>query len=381
MKKNILKGSVMFGRRNTLTKVFLCLQLIMACVFIVTSVMFTQNNSYLEKRPWGYNNRETLFAYFPNQAAYEKLMALMSQDPDVLSISGSSHHLGKSNATTVLRFPNREYEVDQLSVDATYFKTMGLELKEGRDFKDHEGSDKQAVVINEVLAKNISQWKNPLGQLFRIDSIQYEVVGVLKDFHNYNFSKQVRPIIFRIAEKKDYHYLSIKVRSGSEIETYKTLQANWAGLFPEIPFEGGLQEDVWGFYYEEIAIYGLVWRVFAFIAVSLAILGLYGLIRYNVEVRTKEFSIRKVLGAGLKNIAASITNQYMILFVLALTIGAPLGYLFGNFLQCYYSGRNNDLRLIDHRFYADKKGSEGQSSEWIESGVGSNDRIKKSNRF
>jgi putative ABC transport system permease protein len=322
----ILKGSVKFGQKNPLTKFFLAFQLIMASVFITCSVMFTQNNSYLAKRPWGYNQAETLFANVPDRSAFEKLSALMAQERDVVSISGSTHHLGKSNATTVLHFPDRQYEVDQLAVDPNYFETMGLPLKDGRSFKDHDGSDRQAVVVNEVLVSNM-MWTDPLGQQFRIDSLQYEVVGVVKDFHNYSFAKQVRPVIFTVADKASYRYLSIKVKSGSELKTYKALQANWAKLFPEIPFEGGLQEDVWGPYYQQIEIYDLVWKVFAFLAVLLATLGLYGLIRLNVEGRTKEFSIRKVLGAGLKNIAASVTNQYVVLFAVAVLIGAPLGYV------------------------------------------------------
>lgn len=326
---NILKGSIKFGQRNPVTKIFLAVQLIMSCVFITCSVLFTLNNSYLAERPWGYNQAETLYASVPDQAAYEELHALMAQHPDVVSMSGSGNHIGKSHVTTVIHFPDREYEVDQLSVDATYFETMGVQLKTGRNFNDHEGSDRQSVVINELLAANMG-WQNPVSQQFRIDSVQFEVVGVVEDFHNYSFSTPVRPTIFRAADRKDYRYLSMRVTSGSEISTYKALQSNWARLFPEIPFAGGLQEDVWGFYYEEIGIYDLVWKVFAFIAVALATLGLYGLIRLNVEGRIKEFSIRKVLGAGLQNIAASITNQYMILFGVALAIGAPLGYFVGN---------------------------------------------------
>jgi ABC-type antimicrobial peptide transport system permease subunit len=110
------------------------------------------------------------------------------------------------------------------------------------------------------------------------------------------------------------------------MEVYKSLQAGWSELFPEIPFEGGLQEDVWGPYYEQIGIFKLVWRVFASLAVSLAMLGLYGLVRLNVEGRTKEFSIRKVLGASLQNIGSSVTNQYLILFLVALIVGAPAGH-------------------------------------------------------
>lgn len=327
---SILKGSVKFGQRNLLTKVFLCFQLIFACVFITMSVMFTQNTDYMSNRSWGYNPKDALYAKVPDQSSFEKLSAIIAQHPDVLSISGSAHHVGKSHKSTVLHFPDKKYEVDQLSVDPLYFETLGLQLKEGRTFHNAEGSDRQSVVINETLAENLGD--NPIGQVFKIDSIQYEVIGVLKEFHSYSFSQVVHPILFTVADKSDYRFLSMKARSGSEIEVYKALQDGWFSLFPEIPFDGGLQQDVWGFYYEEIAIYKLVWRVFAFMAISLATLGLYGLVRLNVEGRTKEFSIRKVLGAGLKNISANVINQYLILFTITLIIGAPLGYWLGTWL-------------------------------------------------
>jgi ABC-type antimicrobial peptide transport system permease subunit len=254
----------------------------------------------------------------------------MSQHPDVVSISGSAHHIGRSHKSTVLHFPGRNYEVDQLDVDAKYFETMGLRLKNGRWFNDYEGSDQNAVVINETFANTLGG--NPIGQVFQIDSTQYEVIGVLDEFHSYSFSQTVRPLIFKVADKSEYKFLALKARSGSELNVYRALQAGWSQLFPEIPFEGGLQQDVWGFYYQQIGIYKLVWRVFAFLAITLATLGLYGLVRLNVEGRTKEFSIRKVLGAGLKNISYSVVNQYTSLFIIALCIGAPLGFWLGRWL-------------------------------------------------
>ncbi len=175
------------------------------------------------------------------------------------------------------------------------------------------------------MAKNMG-WTQPVGHGFKIDSIQFEVIGVVKDFHSYSFTRPIRPTIFRVAEKDDYRYLSLRAREGSELETYKHLQASWAELFPETPFEGGYQEDVWGGYFEAIKIHSLVWRIISSIAITLAGLGLYGLITLNVTGRIKEFSIRKVLGAGAKNLAANISNQYLILFGIALVVGAPLSY-------------------------------------------------------
>jgi putative ABC transport system permease protein len=339
----ILKGTVKFGQRNPLTKVFLCLQLAFVCVLITMSVMFAQNTDYLAERSWGYDPLDALYTRVPDQASFEKLSAIMAANPDVVSIAGSAQHVGRTHKSTVLHFPDREYEVDQLSVDARYFETLGLQLKEGRAFNDFEGSDRQVVVINETLATVFGE--NPIGTTFRIDTIQYEVVGVLKEFHSYKFSQRIRPMVFTVADKADYRFLSLKARSGMEIEVYKDLQTGWSELFPEIPFEGGLQQDVWGFYYEEIWIYKIVWRVFAFLAVTLAVLGLYGLVRLNVEGRTKEFSIRKVLGAGVKNISASVVNQYLVLFVVALVIGAPLGQMAGTWLLDFSNSYHMPITL------------------------------------
>ncbi|HZY81701.1 MAG TPA: ABC transporter permease [Cyclobacteriaceae bacterium] len=327
----ILKGSMKFGTKNPMTKIFLGFQLALACVFISMGVMFTQNSNYLAKRPWGYDQAEAMYAVIPDEFAFEQFSVLMSGNPDVVAVSGSVNHIAKSHVSTVIHMPDRELEVDQLSVDPRYFETMGIQLKEGRLFNDHEGSDRQAVIVNETLVKNL-KWEQPLKQVFDIDSTQYEVVGVVKDFHNYNFSQVVRPLIFRVGNKKDFKYLTLKVREGAEIETYKDMQDKWAGLYPDIPFTGGFQEDAWGSYLEFLQVHGKVWRFMAGVAVILATLGLYGLMTLNIAGRVREFSIRKVLGAGLASMSGLITKQYIWLFGIALLVGAPVSYFLSNFV-------------------------------------------------
>lgn len=322
----IFRGSVQFGKKNPLTKLFLCIQLVLACVLITGAVMFTQNTAYQNTRSWGYDQREALYVSVPDGAAFEQLNAVMLQNPNVLAVSGSSHHLGREIASTIAHLPNRQYEIHQLSVAANYFMTMGLQLKAGRTFKDHHLSDRQAVVVNELLVKNMDL-KKPIGQLFEIDSIKYEVIGVVEDFHSNNFYYEVLPTVFTVADPRDYRYLSLRVRSGSEKETYSALQEQWARLFPELPFQGGHQEDVWDLFFEEVNTQETFMRTVALVAILLASLGLYGLVTLNVSGRVREFSIRKVLGAGLKNIAANITKQYVLLSTIAVIIGAPVSYV------------------------------------------------------
>jgi len=323
----IFKGGVKFGKKNALTKVFLGFQLVLACILITTAVMFTQNTEYMAKRSWGYNKSETLFAKVPEPTDLEKLQAAMSQQTGVLSVATSADHLGREISTTVVQLPpNQKFEVRQLAVDPDYFNTMGLKLEHGRLFNDHPGSDKQAILVNEVLVNNL-RLSDPVGQKVQIDSADYEIIGVLKDFHSYSFARKIEPTLFKVVDEADHAYLSLKVEAGSQHEVYKTLQANWVKLFPEVPFQGGFQEDVWGAYFEENRGHAEFWQIIALIAVLLAALGLYGLVTLNVSGRLQEFSIRKVLGARLSHIATAVTKQYIILFAIALTVGAPISYI------------------------------------------------------
>jgi ABC-type antimicrobial peptide transport system permease subunit len=321
----ILKGSVKFGMKNPLTKVFLVFQLILACILITSAVMFTQNTSYLSRRSWGYDQKAVLYTSVPDASAFEKLSALMKQDPDVITVSGSEQHLGKNNSTAVVHFPDHQFEVDQFLVEGNYFETMGLQVAAGRAFRDNYESDKKAIVVNELFAKSMSV-KHPVGQMVKIDSLPYQIVGIVNDFHSHSFHRKIKPAIFRVADKENYQYLSMKIRPGTENKTYKTLQTRWTQLFPEIPFDGGFQEDIWGNYYEQIGVHAKVWKAIAAIAVLLTCLGLYGLVKLNIAGRVREFSIRKVLGAGFRDMTYAITRQYIFLLVVALVIATPLSW-------------------------------------------------------
>jgi len=334
---SILKGSIRFEKKNPLTKIFLGFQLTLASIFVTAAVTFTQNAHYLANRGWGYANHEALYVSIPDHAAFEKLSALIDQHPDVLSISGSQHHLGTQHTTVVMHMPDRQLETDQLSVDAQYFQTLEIPLKAGRVFHAHAEADKKAAIVNEAMVENLAL-QNPVGYTFRIDSMEYEIIGVVKDFHNYDFSQHIKPVLFTLADEDNYHYLSVKVKPGTEMETYKEVQSHWASLYPDTPFDGGYQEDVWGNYYEEVANHASVWKVFAFIVVLLASLGLYGLITFNVAGRVKEFSIRKVLGAGVRSISDTLTRQYLVLLAIAIAIGAPASFmLINNIFDMAYS--------------------------------------------
>lgn len=321
----IFKGTVKFGKKNPIMKTFLGVQMILAFVFITMAVMFKQNSDFQAKRPWGYNQNGVLYVGVPDQSAYDQLLAAMEQNPNVQSVSGSGDHLGKSISSAVASLTDRSYDIQRMLVDANYFETLGIPMASGAVFNDQPMATKQ-VVVNELFVKS-TLLNEAIGHLFKIDSTQYQIIGVVKDFHAFNFYHQVRPMVFQAATKADYRFMSMRVNPGTELAVYEDLRENWMALFPETPFQGGEQIDLWARFYADLAQMKRFTRTVAFIAIILAALGLYGLVSLNVSGRIKEFSIRKILGAGLLNISRSIGRQYLLLMVVALLLGAPLAYI------------------------------------------------------
>lgn len=323
---NIFKGSVKFGKKNLATKIFLTIQLILTCVGIGFAVIFAQNSWYQGSREWGYNQKEILFAEVNEASDLQKLKTEMEKEAGVIAVAGSRHHLSKRFATTIVHLPDHQYEVQELAVGAGYFETIDLDLKEGRFFNLNQESDKKSLVVNETFVNNLAL-DQPLGTQVKIDSVQFQIVGVVKDFHFNNFYYELRPMIFSLADEKTQLFLTLKVAEKSKVASYKALQAAWIDLFPETPFNGGFQEDTWVGFYEDLNTMQRFTRATAMVFVLLASLGLYGLIQLNIKGRIREFSIRKTLGARARNLASNIVKQYLVIFGIAIILGIPAAHI------------------------------------------------------
>lgn len=320
----IFDGKLKFGQKSLMTKLFLGLQLIITCGSITCAIIFAQNNDFQHARDWGYNKAGVIYAKAPSAEGATQLRDAMAQVAGVEQVALSKNHIGKSRSRVVMHFPDREYDVDRLDVSADYLTTMGIPLSQGQYFTD-QASDKNTVLVNQTLVDKLSLQK-PVGQVFYMDDHRYTIAGVVKDFHSYNFFEEVTPLLFAVADDKAMDYVAVHVADQDKEAAYAQLQANWLELFPLTPFQGGYQEDIWGKYFSLLYSAERFYTALALIAIILASLGLYGLVMLNVTSRTREFSIRKVMGADLIDIAKSVGNQYLILCVISLIIGLPVSY-------------------------------------------------------
>lgn len=324
---NIFRGRLKFGGKNRLTKVFLTFQYILAVIAVVGGILFTQNTAYQKQRDWGYNQSSTLSANLSSGPEVMQLMASMKQNPNVTSIAPSKHHIGTWQARNIVKTTdNRSFDLATFDVGPEYIETMGLDLVAGRSYDKSREADFQNVLVNETLGKVLNP-NGVLGTTFKIDSLTYTVVGVVADFHDESFFEPIEPMIIKLAKEDAYLNLSMQVAKGKLKETYEQLETEWARLFPEKPFNGFYQESTLAWYFLQIEGHGKLMQYVAVICIILSCLGLYGLVSLNVTSRVKEFSIRKALGANLKNLAFVINKQFVVFLAIAMVLGIPLSYM------------------------------------------------------
>lgn len=323
---HIFRGRLKFGGKNKMTKVFLTFQYILACIAVVGGIMFTQNTAYQKARDWGYDEETTLSASISPANEAKQLFAEMQQNPNIESIALSRHHLSESSGRMQIQILDKDLDIVTLDIGPNYIETMGLEVMEGRTFEEGREADFQNVLINEQMAKVLNP-AGALGEKFKSDTLNFTVIGIVKDFHQWSFFDEIEPMIIKLSKEDNYRFVSMRVKSGALKSTHDALEAKWTELFPEKPFGGFYQEETLENYFREIDGHGKLMRIVAGMCIILSCLGLYGLVSLNVASRTKEFSIRKALGAGLKNLAFVINKQFVVFLAISLVIGLPISYI------------------------------------------------------
>lgn len=320
---SIFKGKTSFGKKNVLSKVFLTLEFVIACISVTCGVLFTLNSSYQQSRPWGYDKESLLVLEFENETDLRRMENEVSDILKIEAIATGRNHLGSSLNSAVIELPDQKIEARKLDVDERYIEATGLQLVSGSALDKRTSNQ---VLVNETYAKTLNL-ADPIGSTFRYDSTQYTVKGVLKDFHYYSFWNEIQPAFVRIADEADEKFLILRTSEENLIPLYEEAEVRWKKLFPNDPFAGQYQTDLFGDYFRNVNGHRVLMTSVSIMAILMTTLGLYGLIGLNVSGRKKEFSIRKVLGAGKFSLSRAISSHFIIFLAISLLIGLPLSYL------------------------------------------------------
>jgi putative ABC transport system permease protein len=323
----IFKGTQKFGSKNFFSKIMLGLQLFLAIMTIVGGLVMTDESMYLSQKDWGYDPKGSLSVYVNNEEQYELLKNEMISHPSLQTYAASNYLIGRGVPMKSLEYEDKQLSIRTFGVSGGYFETFQLRLKEGRFLTDQIADQKNAVVVNEMFVKEMGWKDSPINQTFTYDSIRRTVVGVVEDFHYYDFFSEINPVIFHGLDPSRVQYLSMRTDPEKVEGLEQFSKEAWLKIAPNDPFDRVYQEDVFdGFYAENKSNISILMLVSG-MAIVLACLGLYGLLSFNIQSKLKEFGVRKVLGATPKALVKIASKQYSWVLIIAFVLGAPLGFL------------------------------------------------------
>jgi putative ABC transport system permease protein len=331
---SILKGKLKFGGTNYFTRFLLMLQYAISLVAIVCSFAFIGNAKYQRDFDLGFDQKNVVFTYISNGNEFETYKNALAENPEIISIAGSTHHFFSSIYNDPIKHEGKEIEVDIMDVGDNYLKTAGLDLVEGRDFqKDSETDFKESVIITEKLARTYG-WDKPIGkEILWLDSVKLYVVGVVKDTYTQGLWRQTDPLMLRFAPQTKYTHILVSTEAKNVVNMNQFMEKKWKEVFPNRPYNGRYMDEEMA---ESANVNNNIVKMFVFlgiVAMMLSATGLFTLVSLNIIKRMKEIGVRKVLGASVGNIARVINTEFVIILLIASLLGSFLGAFLSDMLM------------------------------------------------
>lgn len=322
----ILGGKQQLGGKKRLSKVLLTGQFFLTFIAIVSGLLFTNINEFQEDQDWGYDADDLLVVPLSNQEQYDVLRSYSEQSPMISDWAGSQSLIGTSASQTVVEFVDRKLTVRSFTVGADYPDLLNIQVAEGRSFNENLSTDDHAIMVNRQFLKKAGLNSGSLGETLKINGETYTIIGVMEDFHFDDFFNPIAPAILRLGAEEGYRYISIKAEGGELSETESMIKSTWHERFPDSPYTGFAQVEVFDNFFQSTGSLKKIMNFVALVAIVLSIMGLFGLASLMIARRLKEFSIRKVLGAGGLQIAGLVSRQFIGFMVIALCMGVPISY-------------------------------------------------------
>jgi ABC-type antimicrobial peptide transport system permease subunit len=266
------------------------------------------------------------------------------QHPDIVAVAASASLLSRgwrySSPTWTWdgKNPYEDIEIRVEMVDDDYLNTFGMEIVEGRNFSsDYSTDSTEAVIVNEK-AVQVMGLGSAVGSILKDEGKIYKIIGVVKNYHLRSLREDIDPLV--LINRPDYtFFLSIRLKSGRVPQAIPYIEKIWKKHAISYPFEYDLLDEKLDDIYKIEQIIGTVFRYSSILAIFVSCLGLFGLVSFMAEKRTKEVGIRKSLGASVTNIVLLFFKDFTKCVFIANIIGLPAAYAFVNVWMNDYTYR------------------------------------------
>lgn len=341
-----LKGKLEVGK-NRLRNSLIVLQFVIAIILISGTLVLHSQIEFMRNKDLGYNKEQVVSIPLNGKKNSYSVVNLLRDElkgnPDILGVSGADNNLGRgrdgSQSSSMMGFDykGRGVITNALTVDYDYTKTLDLQLVSGRAFDRDFATDSLSLVINETMAKQLGD-EDPLSIRIPMDdgAVTYSVIGVIKDYHFQDISKQIEPLTLFMNKDWDLYYAYVKVAPKNVAKSFDAIKTAWGKIEPQAEFLGSfLDENVDRTFRREKTMATIV-SSGSVLGILLSCIGLFAISMLVVAQRTKEIGVRKVVGASVSSVALLLTKDFLKLVGIAFVIATPIAWYFLNeWLQNY----------------------------------------------
>ncbi|MFO7940879.1 MAG: FtsX-like permease family protein [Bacteroidales bacterium] len=329
--QNILRPQVTrqarkFGFRNAM----LVTQFVLTLALVATLLGFRAQLQFLLTTSPGYQTEQVVvFSGFTNeiQQHYQTVRQECKRHPAIIEATGSMHRPGaRGSGQTLRRFEEPEKAnraCMEYKIQPGFVKTYGLELLAGRDFSEERSTDSSSFILNEAAAKMIGG--DVLGEKVMLWRFEGRVIGIVKNFHALNLHHEIGPLA--LSRYMDgFYVLSVRFKEDQEKEVLNHITSVLKSIDPSYIPNHQFMSDINQHHYRKETQSAKLISVGALLAIALSALGLFSLTSYQLEQRTKEIGIRKVLGASGNQLNGLLIVHYLKFVLMASILGLPIAY-------------------------------------------------------
>ncbi len=332
----VLKGILKFNAGATFfRKGLVVFQFALSIILILGMIVIYRQIDYIHNKDLGFAKEDLL--YIPIEGALQKSFPTFKDEllrqPGIKFVSSSqSGPLEVGSSTQGVRWPGKDttklilFSANPITYD--YIKTMGIQLKEGRDFDPSFSLDTSNYLVNEAALRKIG-YKDPIGKELTMWGDKGTIVGVMKDYHHNSLHVPIEPLILRLFKKSWNSYwgnVLVRTEKGKTKQAIASMEKTYRQFNPGFPFRYFFTDAEMLKNYKAEHTVSKLSKYFAFLAIFISCLGLFGLVTFTAQQRVKEIGIRKVLGASVAGIVRMLSKDFLKLVLIAAVIAFPVAW-------------------------------------------------------
>lgn len=335
----MLKGNyALSGKGKQLRTLLISLQYVVSFILIVTSCFIYLQNRYMRQHELGVERDRLVMAYLPNvpidDSMYRSFEQQLKSYPDIEEVAYAGIDLGGRNVYSTYQLDYHDQEIDMFLIPVTpnFCRTMGMEVRDGRDFLPNDSI--RSDHLNFIATYDAKEKLNiPVGEVFNFENwdTKATVVGYVNNLQLTSLRNEGQSTFVFIAnpvyDGRQLPYAYIRVKAGSDMDVAlahirESIEENFTGYPVDIRFF----DQVYASLYQKETGQQYMVTLLSLLAILISLVGVFGLVIFEAEHRSKEIALRKVYGATISQILWMFNRSYLRLVVVCSAVAAPFAW-------------------------------------------------------